>query len=144
MQGADYEYTWRSGKARLSSIPAEVASIEIGVVNSQSKDRLEEERNEIEDAARRQESKTKDDAPGGGKPKRRKLAKLVGWGDPQEDMKNPNLGFEVANGQGVGNVAPDTVTNLRQTLGVGFGFINEQALAIVQVSWEPDMDKFSR
>ena len=101
-------------------------------------------RKEIGDAARRQDSKTKDDAPGGRKPKRRKLAKLVGWGDPQEDMNNPNLGFEVANGQGVGNVAPDTVTNLRQTLGVGFGFINEQALAIVQVSWEPDMDKFSR
>ena len=41
-----------------------------------------------------------------------KEAKLVGWGDPQEDMKNPNLGFEFTNGQGVGNLAPAIVTNL--------------------------------
>ena len=36
----------------------------------------------MEDEVRRQEVKRKT-APGGRKPKRRKLEKLVGWGEPQ-------------------------------------------------------------
>ena len=104
-----------------NSVQADVVTkSKVGVVKGESWGRLEEERNEVEDAIRRQEAKRKV-APGGRKPKGRKLAKLVGWGEPQDELDNTDLGFEVVNRQGVGIFTNDT--NHGQFVDLGFGVV---------------------
>ena len=73
----------------------------MGVVNGQSEERLDKELEEVESVRRRQESRRQGDASGGRKSKRRKLTKLVGWGEPQEDVPNNIFCFEVSNEPGV-------------------------------------------
>jgi hypothetical protein len=62
----------------------------------------DEERDRMEDEVRRQEVKRKT-FPGGRKPKRRKLEKLVGLGEPQTKSNNMEISSEVGLGLGVGN-----------------------------------------
>ena len=91
-------------------------------------DELEEERNRIEDEVRRQEVKRKT-APGGRKPKRRNREKLVGWGEPQTEADNFEIGsvqrtniFEVGLGLGVGNMHINP--SLTQRPDVNFGVVS--------------------
>ena len=85
--------------------------------------KLEEERNRMEDESRRQDSKRKE-KPGGRKPKRRKLEKLVGWGDQQDETNDGGLSFEVVPGLGVGNMPnnPNTIIDHGFGLEVGNSF----------------------
>jgi hypothetical protein len=80
----------------------EVARVEVTSTPEVKQDELEEERNRMEDEVRRQEVKRKT-APGGRKPKRRKLEKLVGWGEPQAEPNNLENTSEIGLGLGVGN-----------------------------------------
>ena len=87
--------------------------------------KLEEERNRMEDESRRQDSKMKE-IPGGRKPKRRKLEKLVGWGDPQDETNDGGLGFEVMSGLGFGNLP----SNPNTIIDHGFGLEVENSFGV--------------
>ena len=81
----------------------------------------------MEDEVRRQEVK-RETAPGGRKPKRRKLEKLVGWGEPQTESDNFEISsvqrkniIEVGLGLGVGNMHVDP--SLTQRLEINFEIV---------------------
>ena len=56
------------------------------------------------------------------KPKRRKLEKLVGWGDPQDESNDGGFNFEVVTGLGVGNLPNNQNINVGVGLEVGNSF----------------------
>ena len=97
----------------------EVARVEVTSTPEVKQDELEEKRNRMEDEVRRQEVKRKT-APGGRKPKRRKLERLVGRGEPQaEPNNNLETTSEIGLGLGVGNMP--IISSLTNKTDMAFG-----------------------